>query len=262
MKKLLSAILAVIMLAAAFTATASAAENSNHYIEPDYPSLNKKETAWEIYGWTVVDTEIVKIGYILDEGETVWAVPEVDARDDNSRIEENDAFRDFELEAAIIEYSLQNGLEEFFAYRIYLTIDTTELAKGKHIVEVIAEYADNSEDNPFRGEIFSFNKKKGTASSAATEAAAGPATEPATAPATEPATEKATEKATEPAAQQTEPANETNGPEKTAEPVQSEAQTEKSAGETKNNVLPTILIIAAAVVALAVGGFFILKKKK
>ena len=261
MKKILSVILAVVMLAAAFTATASAAENSNHYIEPDYPSLNKKETAWEVYGWTVVDTEITKIGYILDEGETVWAVPTVDVRDDNSRIEANDAFRDIELEAAIVEYSLTNGLDDFFGYRIYLTIDTSELAKGKHIVEVVAAYADESEDNPFRGEIFSFTKKKGPATEVTTEAAA-------TEPATVQATEKTTEAVTEPATViETEKATEaapvqTDGTENAAKPENTSAETEKPAEENKNNALPIILIIVAAVIAFAVGGFFILKKKK
>ena len=246
MKKALTVIIAALMIASAFAVSAAAAENTNHYIEIDYPTLYKDEKTWQVYGWTVVDTEIISVGYKFDDGETVWAVPEVDVRDDNSRIEDTDAFRDHALEAAIVEYDLTNGLTDFFAYRIMLTLDLTETASGKHTVEVIAKYADGDEENPFRGEIFSFKKKSGPAS-AVTEA---PVTE---APATEPAaTEPVTEKATEPAAEPTQAATE-------KAPAETE---EKTAGSGKNNTLVIILIVAIAVAAFVVGALLILKKKK
>lgn len=249
MKRILSLIL-VLITVAALALPAAAVENSNHYIEEDYPTLYKNEKYWQVYGWTVVDTEIVSVGYIFDDGEIVWAVPEVDVRDNNSKVEDIDAFRDHELEGAIVAYGLTNGLDDFFAYRIMITIDLTDVTSGKHSVEVVAKYSDGFIENPFRGEMFSFKKKSGPA---------GVTTEEAT----EAATEKVTEKAPE-TEKQTEAATEVQ----TEKPAETEKATEKPADQTtepkekNNNTLVIILIIVAAVAAFAVGAVFILKKKK
>ena len=46
--------------------SASAVVNSNHLIDQGYPTFNADQTEWEIYGWTVVDTKITALGYMLD----------------------------------------------------------------------------------------------------------------------------------------------------------------------------------------------------
>ena len=155
----LSALLAVVLCV-----SVSAVINSNHYIEePDgYPKFNADESEWEVLGWTVVDTPIVRLGYVLDGAGFVWVVDDVDVRDNNSLIEKNDCFEDLELEAAVRKYGLANELNgsNFFAYRVHITLDTLSMEKGEHMLEVAAEYSDGSVGNPFRNNAIEFTKTK------------------------------------------------------------------------------------------------------
>ena len=159
----LAALMAILLCAPAFAVT-----NSNHFIEPGYKTEDEKpvgkfnadESEWDILGWTVVDTEIVRLGYVLDGAGIVWAVDDVDVRADNSVIDPNDCFYDQELNAAVASYGLANGLAEFFAYRVHVTLDTKAMEKGEHMLEVAAEYKDGSIGNPFRDTAIEFTKTK------------------------------------------------------------------------------------------------------
>ena len=65
MKKALVIIIAAVMTAV-LCISASAAVNSNHLIDEGFPRFNKDESEWDVFGWTVVDTKITAMGYILD----------------------------------------------------------------------------------------------------------------------------------------------------------------------------------------------------
>ena len=255
MKKIISVVLAALMLASAPALYASAAENSNHYVEEGYPVLDDDERFWQIYCWSCVDTEITAIGYRLDDAETVWTVTTVDTRDDNDVSGDNDAFRDYTLETALLEYSLTNGLEDFFGYRIMLTIDLSNVEKGKHNVEITAKYADGTEGNPLRESIYTFKKKTEASGAAATEAATGAETEAKTEPVTEAQTEAKTEPVTE---------AKTEAKTEEAKPAETKANETKRAEEQgkKSNTLLIVVIIIAAIAVAAVAGLLIFKKKK
>ena len=159
MKKTLIILLAAVF-AASLAVSATAAVNSNHLIDEGYPDFNEDETKWDIYGWTCVDTPITALGYSLDEADTVWVIDRVITRDDAEKVRENDCFEDLELERAIIEMSLQNGLDEFYGYRMHITLDTSEMTKGLHTFEFIVKYEDGTEGNPCRETVYEINKKK------------------------------------------------------------------------------------------------------
>ncbi len=159
MKKALVIIIAAVMTAV-LCISASAAINSNHLIDEGYPRFNKDETEWDVFGWTVVDTKITAMGYILDGGSVKWVDDSVDTRDDAKRVEANDCFEDMELERAIIDYNLTNGLEEFYGYRIHITLDTSNMSKGDHQLEVVVKYEDGTTGNPMRDSVIEITKTK------------------------------------------------------------------------------------------------------
>ena len=164
MKKTLVLVIAAV-LAAVLCICASAAINSNHLIDEGFPRFNDKaETEWELFGWSVVDTKITAMGYKLDGGSVVWADEDVDVRDNAKNLDKCDCFEDLELDRAIIDMSLSNGLEEFYGYRIHLTLDSTDWAKGAHTLEIVVKYADGTEGNPFRDSLIEFTKTKDASS--------------------------------------------------------------------------------------------------
>ena len=158
MKKALVIIIAAVMTAV-LCISASAAINSNHLIDEGFPRFNdEKETEWELFCWTVVDTKITKMGYKLDGGDIVWVDESVDVRDNAKNLEGNDCFEDLELDNAIVNMSLANGLETFFGYRIHITLDTSKIEKGEHTLEVAVKYEDDTIGNPLRDNSVSMVK--------------------------------------------------------------------------------------------------------
>ena len=158
MKKTFLIMIAAVM-AIVLCVSASAATNSNHLIDEGFPRFNdSEEKEWELFGWTVVDTEITAMGYKLDGGEIVWVDETVDSRENAKNLDKNDCFEDAELSRAVVEMSLTNGLEEFFAYRIHITLDGSKIAKGAHALEVQVKYKDGSIGNPFRESTINFEK--------------------------------------------------------------------------------------------------------
>ncbi len=153
MKKILIITLAVAMSVLMCAAEVSAV-SVNYLIDEGYPKLSADESTWEIMCWTVSDNEIVSVGYILDNGDIVWAINEIGhvATQNGLQIKPNDCFRDDELENAVVTYGMSAGLKECFAYRIHLTLDTSRLSKGKHTFEFVAKYGDGKIDNPLTGE--------------------------------------------------------------------------------------------------------------
>ena len=163
MKKTLVLVVAA-ALAAVLCICASAAVNSNHLIDEGFPRFNDKaETEWELFGWSVVDTQITAMGYKLDGGSVVWADENVDVRDNAKNLDKCDCFEDLELERAIIDYNLTNGLEEFYGYRIHITLDTTKMSKGDHQLEVMVKYEDGSVGNAIRDTVIEITKTKDAA---------------------------------------------------------------------------------------------------
>ena len=158
MKKFLIAALSAVLVIVLCAPVSAGVINSNHYI--DYQRFNDDESEWEVYGWTVVDTEIVRIGYVLDGMEFVWVVDEVDSRSNANNMAPNDCFFDDELYAAIASMGLANGLTDYYSYRIHITLDTLAMEKGDHMIEVAAEYSDGSLGNPFRNNTIEFTKTK------------------------------------------------------------------------------------------------------
>ena len=156
MKKFLIAALSAVLVIVLCAPVSANVINSNHYI--DYQRFNDDESEWEVYGWTVVDTEIVRIGYVLDGMEFVWVVDEVDSRSNANNMAPNDCFFDDELYAAIASMGLANGLADYYSYRIHITLDTLAMEKGEHMIEVAAEYSDGSLGNPFRNNTIEFTK--------------------------------------------------------------------------------------------------------
>lgn len=262
MKKIFIVLLAV-LTAAIFAVSASAAINSNHLIDQGYPDFNKDETKWDIFGWTCVDTEITALGYKLDGADTVWVIDRVIVRDDAEKVRENDCFEDLELERAIIEGSLQNGLDEFFGYRMHITLDTSELAKGNHTFEFVVKYADGTEGNPCRETVYDFVKKKSPA--AVTETTAEVTTEEITTEEVtteEVTTEEITTEADTTAEQTTEVVTTeagTTAEQTTKTPEDTKAEEKSSGG---NTAVIIIVIIACIVAAAAVTVAIVLKKKK
>lgn len=166
--------LSVIMMAAVMTAvlciSAAAAVNSNHLIDEGFPRFNNDESEWDVFGWTVVDTKIIAAGYKLDGGTVVWVDESVDTRDNAKKVAANDCFEDLELERAIVDYSLTNGLEEFYGYRIHITLDTSKMSKGDHLLEVMVKYEDGTVGNAMRDTAIEITKTVAPAE----EGAAGP----------------------------------------------------------------------------------------
>ncbi|MBQ7698901.1 MAG: hypothetical protein IJT49_00995 [Clostridia bacterium] len=159
MKKAFAGIITVV-LSVVLCLSASAAVNSNHLIDEGFPRFNGDESEWDVFGWTVVDTKVVAMGYKLDGGDIVWADESVDVRETAAKVEPNDCFEDLELDRAIIDMSLSNGLENFYGYRIHITLDTSNMAKGEHQLEVVVKYEDGTEGNPFRESVIQITKTK------------------------------------------------------------------------------------------------------
>ena len=165
MKKILVIAVAAVMTAV-LCISASAAVNSNHLIDEGFPRFNSDESEWDVFGWTVVDTKITAMGYRVDGGSTVWLDESIDTRDNAKKVAANECFEDLELERAIIDMSLSNGLEEFYGYRIHITLDTSRLSVGDHLLEAVVKYADGTEGNPFRETAVTIAKTKAPAEGA------------------------------------------------------------------------------------------------
>ena len=159
MKKASVIIIAAVM-AAVLCISAAAAINSNHLIDEGFPRFNSDESKWEVFGWTVVDTKVTAMGCKLDGGTVQWLDESVDTRDNANKVGSNDCFEDLELERAIIDYNLTNGLEEFYGYRIHITLDTSKMSKGDHQLEVIVRYEDGSTGNAMRDTVIEITKTK------------------------------------------------------------------------------------------------------
>ena len=280
MKKLLIFAL-VLVFAASLLINASAVVNSNHLVDQGWPKFNSDETEWDVYCWTVVDTKITALGYMLDGEEPVWLIDKIVVREDADKVKANDCFEDEELERAIIEYNLQNGLEDFYAYRIHITLDTSEMSKGIHTLEVVARYEDESEGNPLRDSLVEIAKKKAPASAETTkeaETVEETVEDTTEAPVTEPETEKETEAETEPdtAADTTAAPVNTETETDTAEPISTEAETKADTTEANkttdttaepgkaSGVNPGVIIgiVAGCAAVAAVIAYVIIKKKK
>ena len=151
------------LLAAVLCVSAAAAVNSNHLIDEGFPRFNGDESEWDIFGWTVVDTKVTAMGYKLDGGDIVWADESVDVRETAAKVEPNDCFEDLELDRAIIDMSLSNGLENFYGYRIHITLDTSKMSKGLHQLEVVVKYEDGTTGNPMRDTVIEIEKTKAPA---------------------------------------------------------------------------------------------------
>ncbi len=274
MKKILF-ILTAVTLAALFCLPAAAATNSNHLIDEGWPSFNKKETEWDVYGWTCVDTKITALGYKLDGADVVWVDETVDEREDAEVIKDNDCFEDATLELTIYDMGLTNGLEIFYAYRMHITIDTTEMAKGKHTFEAWVKYDDGTEGNPMRGTVLEIEKKKDTASTTAEETTAEHTTEEVTtaevttaeettaAEATAAETTAAETTATEATAAETTAAEATESETKAVETTETVTAAEKD--PAKSGVNPGIIVAicagCAGVIAVVVAVILKMKKK-
>ena len=273
MKKVL-AFLMICAIPASLAVTSFAVVNSNHYVDEGWPKFNSDETEWDVYCWTVVDTKITALGYMLDGDEPVWIIDKIIVRDDADKVLANDCFEDLELERAIIEYGLQNGLDNFFAYRIHITLDTSEMKKGLHTLEVVVRYEDGSEGNPLRESIIEIGKKKNPASQETTaEATTAEETTAEVTTAEEVTTEAVTTAEETTQAVTTEAGTEKETEEITAaepagtdkEPAATDKVTEKTAENTSSSgVNPGVIVAVAAgcaAVAAAVA-FIIIKKKK
>lgn len=188
MKKVFVIIITAV-LAAVLCVSAAAAVNSNHLIDEGFPRFNGDESEWDVFGWTVVDTKVTAMGYKLDGGDTVWVDESVDVRETAAKVNANDCFEDLELDRAIIDMSLSNGLESFYGYRIHITLDTSEMSKGVHQLEVVVKYEDGTTGNPMRESIIEIEKTKapangGEAQPADTQSGNSPAEEKANDPKT------------------------------------------------------------------------------
>ena len=163
MKKIIVITVAAVM-AVLMCVFGAMAASTNYLIDETFPKLSDDESQWELMCWTVAENEIVRVGYILDNGEIVWIVNDIGhvAKQTDTVIKPNDCFRDDELEGAVIAYGMSGGLTECFAYRIHVTLDTSRLSTGKHQFELVAEYSDGTFDNPLTGEagIKTFKIKK------------------------------------------------------------------------------------------------------
>ncbi|MBQ7698996.1 MAG: hypothetical protein IJT49_01470 [Clostridia bacterium] len=165
MKKILILALAVIMVAI-ICVSESMAICYNHLVDEGYPV--DSASTWELMCWTVSDTEIKRVGYSIDEGDTNWVITEIGhyASQSSTTIKPNDCFRDDELEAAVFNYSMSGGLASGYAYRIHITIDRTKLSNSKHTVVIMAEFSDGQIDNALAGEsgakVFKIKKRTTT----------------------------------------------------------------------------------------------------
>ena len=159
MKKAFVIIVAAVM-AAVLCISASAVVNSNHLIDEGFPRFNSDESEWDVFCWTVVDTRITAMGYKVDGGDVVWVDESIDTRDSAKKVAANECFEDMELERAIVDMSLSNGLEDFYGYRIHITLDTSRLSVGEHYLEVAVKYEDGSVGNPLRDTAVTINKTK------------------------------------------------------------------------------------------------------
>lgn len=255
---LLAAVVAVLLAVPAFAAT-----NSNHLIDQGYPSFNSDETEWEIFGWTCVDTPVTALGFRLDGGETEWRIDRVITRDDASKVRDDDCFEDLELERAIIEMSLQNGLDEFYGYRMHITLDTSQMTKGTHTFEFVVKYEDGTEGNPCRETVYEIEKHRKPKESVTT---AEQTTEELT---TE---EQTTEELTTEEQTTDAPPVELTTEAQTAGEITTQAQTspETQAETTGTNTKPggnpaviiTVAVICAVAVAAVIAAIVIKKKKK
>ena len=268
MRKLLL-ILTAVTLAALFCLPAAAATNSNHLIDEGWPSFNKKETEWDVYGWTCVDTKITALGYKLDGADVVWVDETVDEREDAEVIKDNDCFEDATLELTIYDMGLTNGLEIFYAYRMHITLDTTEMTKGKHTFEAWVKYDDGTEGNPMRGTVLEIEKKKDTASTTAEETTAEittaevtTAAETTAAEATAAETTAAETTATEATAAETTAVEATEAATKAEETTETVTAAEKDPAKSGVNPGTIVAICAGCAGVIAVVAAVILKMKK
>lgn len=273
MKKVLFILIAV-TLAALCCLPAAAATNSNHLIDEGWPSFNKKETEWDVYGWTCVDTKITALGYKLDGADVVWVDETVDEREDAEVIKDNDCFEDATLELTINDMGLANGLEIFYAYRMHITLDTTEMAKGKHTFEAWVKYDDGTEGNPMRGTVLEIEKKKDTASTTAEETTAEQTTEEVTTAEVTTAEETTAAEATaaettaaetteaEATAAETTAAEATEAATKTEETTETVTAAEKDPAKSGVNPGIIVAICAGCAGVIAVVAAVILKMKK
>ena len=237
----------IIILAAVLTAvlciSASAVQNSNHLIDEGFPRFNSDESEWDVFGWTVVDTKITAMGYKLDGADIVWVVDSVPTKDNASKVEPNDCFEDLELERAIIDMNLSNGLEEFYGYRIHVTLDSSKLAKGEHTLEVAVKYEDGSIGNPLRDSAIDIVKTKDAVEGGNDETKADET------------------KADETKADETK-ADETKADETKAENPTTDAETKADTKPSNPKTSDTAIIAIASVAAVALAGVVIAKKAR
>lgn len=161
MKKLLSVLLTVVMVSALFAGLVAVKADgvtvSNHNI--DSKGYHPDRTIYTIHGWSVTDTKIKKIGYVLDStGDPCWLIDDVS---DVERVGNvaytqgvdafNEAFLDSALHDAIVSNSLSNGLTDFYAYRIHVVLDTRDFAVNEqHNFTVVAQFENGDVKNVFR----------------------------------------------------------------------------------------------------------------
>ena len=161
MKKLLAVLLTVIMVSALFAGLvvvrADGVTVANHMI--DSKGYHPDRTIYTVHGWSVTDTKIKKIGYILDStGDPYWLIEDVSdvERVGNTAFVQgvdafNDAFLDSALHQAIIDNNLQMGLTDFYAYRIHVVLDTRDFAVNEqHNFTVVAQFENGEVKNVFR----------------------------------------------------------------------------------------------------------------
>lgn len=263
MKKIISALLIAAMIAT-FCAIFTSAEQvivSNHNIDENPEQggrfIDDEESAWLIYGWVCSNVKLLKVGYILDGGDVVWAADEVGSEADEIQGTGSFAYYDAKLSSDLIYLGLSNELNPCVGTRFHIEIPTLELEKGEHEFEIMATFEDGSVDNCVRGSLYTFTKTK--------DAVIDPnkVTEEATQEVTEEATVEATEEVTE-AIGETEAITEA-GSEAVTEAETDDVSTtgsEETKDEGPNLPLIIGLICGAVVIIAAAVGVVLAKKKK
>jgi hypothetical protein len=125
----------------------------------DFADYSDADNTYKVGGWTVVNrvSKLAKIGYKLDGGEVVWTANVTEPAAGYAH-QDNDSYRDLDLEPVIIQYGLLNGLaaDDFYGYRFYYLIDTSALAAGDHTFEVMGQFENGEVMNITRGAVKTF----------------------------------------------------------------------------------------------------------
>ena len=119
-----------------------------HAYHVDKKKCNYAMTEFNVYGWSVFNLPVQALGYVLDDGEPVWVVPEISSipRETNDDRLPNDIYVSDPLNKDLIKNHTVDDLDPFFAYRINVTVDITGFEVGEeHTLEILVKFNDEAE---------------------------------------------------------------------------------------------------------------------